>query len=76
MSVQPDPNLGAPLSFRGRPHVERQTGDVVFVAHMGLQLIPCRVKRRALIRFDRKPVPSEAEILKVFGDNRTRIEKW
>jgi hypothetical protein len=74
MPTNLDPNPTPPLGFRGKAHVDRKSGDVIFFAHMGLQLISCRVKRRLLVRLNNKPDPSDEEILKVFGDYRKRIE--
>jgi hypothetical protein len=63
------------LNFRGRPRIDAKTGDVVFVAYVGLRFILCRVKRSALRRFAASSVPSEAEILAAVSDHRKQIER-
>lgn len=63
------------LNFRGKPHVDGKTGDVMFIAYMGLRLIPCRVKRSVLKRLTANPVPTEEELLQAFADYRKRIEQ-
>ncbi|HEY2010873.1 MAG TPA: DUF1488 family protein [Rhizomicrobium sp.] len=62
------------LSFRGKPHMDGRTGDVMFIAYMGLRFIPCRVKRSALKRLTTNPVPTEQELLQAFDDYRKQIE--
>ncbi len=63
------------LSFRGKPHMDGRTGDVIFIAYMGLRFIPCRVKRSALKRLTTYPVPTEEELLRAFADHRKQIEQ-
>ena len=63
------------LSFRGKPHMDGRTGDVIFIAYMGLRFIPCRVKRSALKRLTINPVPTEEDLLQVFADYRKKIEQ-
>ena len=63
------------LSFRGKPHMDGRTGDVMFTAYTGLRFIPCRVKRSALKRLTTKPVPTEEELLQAFADYRKQIEQ-
>ena len=67
-------NQSLALSFRGKPHIDGRTGDIIFIAYMGLRLIPCRVKRSALKRLAINSVPTEEELLQVFIDHRKRIE--
>ena len=62
------------LSLRGKPHMDGKTGDVMFIAYIGLRFIPCRVKRSALKRLTTKPVPGEEELLQVFTNYRKQIE--
>jgi hypothetical protein len=64
-----------PLSFRAKPHVDARTGDIVFIAYMGLRFIRCRVKRSALKPFTDNPAPSQADLLAAFADHRYRIER-
>jgi hypothetical protein len=63
------------LNFRGKPRIDAKTGDVLFIAYMGLRFILCRVKRSALRPFAAGSVPSEEEILAAFSDQRKRIER-
>jgi hypothetical protein len=63
------------LSFRGKPHLDSRTGDIMFIACMGLRFIPCRVKRTALKRLTNNSVPTDEELLEVFTDYRKRIER-
>ena len=51
------------LNFRGKPHVDARTGDIIFIAYRGLRFIPCRVKRGALKRLAINSVPTEEELL-------------
>ena len=70
VGVDPSPVL----SFRGKPHVDARTGDIIFIAYRGLRFIPCHVKRGALKRLAINSVPTEEELLQVFIDHRKRIE--
>jgi hypothetical protein len=63
------------LSFRGKPHMDGRTGDVIFIAYMGLRFIPCRVRRSALKRLTTYSVPTEEELLRAFTDHRKQIEQ-
>lgn len=63
------------LSFRGKPHMDGRTGDVVFIAYMGLRFIPCRVKRSALKRLTTNPVPTEEELFQVLSNYRKQFEQ-
>ena len=65
----------APLCFRGKPHVDARSGDLLFVAYRGLRLFQCRVKRNALGRLHTGPVLADADLLLLFSDYRERIEK-
>ena len=62
------------VSFRGKPRVDAKTGDLVFMAYIGLRLIPCRVKRSALKGLAASSAPSEAELLTVYANYRKQIE--
>jgi hypothetical protein len=62
------------VNFRGNPRVEAKTGDIVFIANIGLRLIPCRVKRSLLKRLAANPVPCQEELLTVFATYRQQIE--
>ena len=62
------------LNFRGKPHMDARTGDIIFIAYKGLRFIVCRVKRGALKRLATNSMPTEEELLKVFIDHRKRIE--
>jgi len=64
-----------PLSFRGKPHVDARTGDIVFIAYMGLRFFRCRVKRSALKPFTDNPAPSQADLMAAFADHRYWIER-
>ena len=63
------------LSFRGKPHVDGRTGDVMFIAYTGLRFIPCCVKRSALKRLTANPAPTEEELLQAFANYRKQIER-
>ena len=62
------------VRFSGKPRIDAKTGDIVFIAHMGLRLILCRVKRSALKRLASNSVPSQTELLTVFANYRKQIE--
>jgi hypothetical protein len=63
------------LSFRAKPHMDGRTGDVMFIAYMGLRFIPCRVKRSVLKRLTINPAPTEQELLQAFTNYRKQIEQ-
>ena len=69
------PSRCSSLNFRGKPRIDAKTGDVVFVAYVGLRFILCRVKRSALRRFAASSVPSDKEILAAVSDHRRHIER-
>ena len=63
------------LNFRGKPHMDSKTGDVIFIAYKGLRLIPCRVKRSALKRLTTSSSPTKEELLQAFAAYRAQIER-